>query len=176
MPNLLLKCDVLSIYTRKRRRSCYALIFTSHSITTELSIQAYRVTTNRVKVFSPHPFLVIFYSILFTASSMDLAGETLCTTKLRPSYGYSSHNNRDMGQSGSRSERELLKKKSRDYRLPEVRAKDRYTVIDNTNLTSAFEASVDKVQFIVYSFIITELLTTFDPFHHVLTFSFVFII
>lgn len=81
-----------------------------------------------------------------------------------------------MGQSGSRSERELLKKKSRDYRLPEVRAKDRYTVIDNTNLTTAYEASVDKVQFIVYSFIITESLTTFNPSHHVLTFSFVLIV
>jgi hypothetical protein len=52
-----------------------------------------------------------------------------------------------MGQGGSRSERELLKKKSRDYRLPEVRAKDRYTVTDNTNLTTAYEASVDKVPY-----------------------------
>ncbi len=81
-----------------------------------------------------------------------------------------------MGQGGSRSERELLKKKSRDYRLPEVRAKDRYTVTDNTNLTTAYEASVDKVQFIVYSFIITELLTIFDLFHYASSLTIVFTI
>jgi len=78
-----------------------------------------------------------------------------------------------MGQGGSRSERELLKKKSRDYRLPEVRAKDRFTVTDNTSLTTAYEASVDKVLFVI--FIVLLAFLRFDsltvPFtKHILTF------
>ena len=67
-----------------------------------------------------------------------------------------------MGQGGSRSERELLKKKSRDYRLPEVRAKDRYTVTDNTNLTTAYEASVDKVPYFLRSTCIFQYFYTYN--------------
>lgn len=54
-----------------------------------------------------------------------------------------------MGQTNSREREKLKQKKSRDYRPPESRAKDRFNISDHTNLISAYEASIDKVIYII---------------------------
>jgi hypothetical protein len=53
-----------------------------------------------------------------------------------------------MGTTASKSEQIRLKKekgKARQYRLPNVRQKDRFDAVESTNFNTAYEASIDKV-------------------------------